>query len=121
MPHLLPVGGLTPIVAATEADLDALVTLLAHLFNQEAEFSPNADAQRRGLLHILHHPEVGQLLVARREGQVLGMVNLLYTFSTSACTASAALPCHPWCRCGSIECRVFGCLGYLGLGATFSI
>lgn len=83
MPHTLPVGGLTPIVAATEADLDALVQLLAHLFTQEAEFSPDAAAQRRGLLYILHHPEVGQLLVARREGRVLGMVNLLYTFSTA--------------------------------------
>ena len=71
------------IEAATEADLPALTKLLAVLFAQEAEFTPNPEAQHRGLLRIITNREVGIILVAKEDETVLGMVILLYTVSTA--------------------------------------
>jgi GNAT superfamily N-acetyltransferase len=68
---------------ATVADIPALCDLLSVLFSQEAEFTPNAEAQRRGLAQIITNPEIGAVLVARREDQLIGMVNLLFTVSTA--------------------------------------
>lgn len=68
---------------ATSADLPALIDLLASLFAQEAEFHPDTTAQTRGLSQILDDPAVGEILVAEEAGQVVGMVNLLYTVSTA--------------------------------------
>lgn len=71
------------IDVAKPDDVPALCRLLEQLFSQEAEFSPDLEAQRRGLLQIISHPEIGTILVARHGGQVIGMVNLLYTVSTA--------------------------------------
>jgi N-acetylglutamate synthase-like GNAT family acetyltransferase len=71
------------IEAATEADVPALTKLLAVLFAQEVEFTPNPEAQRRGLLKIITNREVGIVLVAKEGETVLGMVILLYTVSTA--------------------------------------
>ena len=71
------------ITQATLSDIPALCELLAFLFSQEAEFSPDPEAQRRGLEQILHHPEIGHILVARENGHICAMVNLLYTVSTA--------------------------------------
>ena len=71
------------IEAATEADLPALTKLLAVLFAQEAEFTPNPEAQHRGLLRIITNHDVGIVLVAKEDKKVLGMVILLYTVSTA--------------------------------------
>jgi len=71
------------IEAATEADLPALTKLLAVLFAQEAEFTPNPEAQHRGLLRIITNHDVGIVLVAKEDETVLGMVILLYTVSTA--------------------------------------
>ena len=68
---------------ALPEDIPALCELLAHLFQQEAEFTPDDAAQRRALAMIIDHPEVSQILVARRGDDVVGMVNLLYTVSTA--------------------------------------
>ena len=69
---------------ATLADLDALCGLLAVLFSQEAEFAPDEAAARRGLTAIIEGPEVGCILVAcTPQGEVVGMVNLLWTVSTA--------------------------------------
>lgn len=68
---------------ATTADISALSGLLSVLFSQEAEFTPNAEAQQRGLAHIIGNPEVGVVLVARQGDHILGMVNLLFTVSTA--------------------------------------
>jgi hypothetical protein len=61
------------IEAATEADVPALTELLSVLFAQEAEFTPNPEAQRRGLLRIITNPEVGIVLVAKEGAAVLGI------------------------------------------------
>jgi GNAT superfamily N-acetyltransferase len=68
---------------ATPNDIPVLCELLTALFTQEAEFLADNVAQTRGLACIIDHPEIGCVLVGRRQGQVLGMVNLLYTVSTA--------------------------------------
>lgn len=71
------------ITLATCADISELCDLLAILFSQEADFSPNSQAQRQGLTQILDNPDVGLILVARQENQIVGMINLLFTISTA--------------------------------------
>jgi GNAT superfamily N-acetyltransferase len=68
---------------ATFGDIRALTDLLSVLFSQEAEFTPDPEAQRRGLTRVISDPRVGMVLVARQGGQVVGMVNLLFTVSTA--------------------------------------
>lgn len=68
---------------AIAADVPAMIRLLGHLFAQEAEFTPDEGAQRRGLEMILADPDAGALLIAEDAGQVIGMVSLLYTTSTA--------------------------------------
>lgn len=71
------------ITQATLSDIPSLCELLAALFTQEAEFSPDQEAQRQALDQIIRHPEIGHILIARKDGQVLAMVSLLYTVSTA--------------------------------------
>jgi len=71
------------IEPASAADLPALVDLLSVLFTQEAEFTPDRQAQYRGLSHIISHAALGVVLVARGGSEVLGMVSLLYSVSTA--------------------------------------
>jgi len=68
---------------ATSADIAALCDLLDLLFAQEADFVPDRAKQERGLRLILDDPRVGVILAARDGGQVVGMVNLLFTVSTA--------------------------------------
>ncbi len=76
---------------AREHDIPALCELLSVLFAQEAEFTPEREAQRRGLARIVGHPDVGVILVAREGGAIVGMTNLLYTVSTALGTRVALL------------------------------
>lgn len=71
------------IEKATFADIQALSELLSVLFSQEEEFTPDAKAQSRGLAQIITNPEMGAILLARQDGQIVGMVNLLFTLSTA--------------------------------------
>lgn len=68
---------------ATMSDIPALCELLDILFSQEADFTPDREAQSSGLAQIIGNPEVGLIVVARQQGRVVGMVNLLYTVSTA--------------------------------------
>lgn len=74
---------MTTVSIATEADIPALSALLSILFEQELEFKPNEDAQRRGLSMIINAPDCGAILVAREETRIVAMVNLLYSVSTA--------------------------------------
>ena len=65
------------------SDVPAMTALLRLLFAQEAEFAPDAAAQDKGLRAILDDPALGQLLVADDGQRILGMVNLLYSYSTA--------------------------------------
>jgi len=74
--------GAMPIELATTADIPRLCELLAVLFTQEAEFSPDPALQAKALHAILGSPEVGTILVWRDASGIAGMVSLLYTVST---------------------------------------
>ena len=68
---------------ATAKDLPQMVELLAVLFEQEAEFHPDAAKQKQALEAILANPTIGRLFVAREGRQVVAMASLLYTISTA--------------------------------------
>lgn len=74
---------MTSIRLAVEGDIPQLCGLLAELFAQETEFSPDAAVQARGLHAIIASPDTGSILVAGGPGQVIGMVSLLYLTSTA--------------------------------------
>lgn len=64
-------------------DIPELVGLLALLFEQEAEFTPDREAQVRGLTKIIADEHAGFIMVARDAGRIVGMVNILFTVSTA--------------------------------------
>jgi hypothetical protein len=68
---------------AASADIPDLSKLSSALFSQEEEFTPNAEAQSKGLAKIIGNPEVGAELLARQAERVVGMVSLLFTISTA--------------------------------------
>src|SRR5690242_9425095 len=71
------------IEPATEADLDELSEMLGALFSQESDFRPDKDKQLRGLRLIFEQPSRGRVFVLRRDGMIVGMINLLFTISTA--------------------------------------
>lgn len=71
------------LTKAIHSDIPELVALLKTLFEQEAEFEPNSEAQRKVLSKIILDPKIGIVLVARNDEQILGMINLLFTESTA--------------------------------------
>jgi GNAT superfamily N-acetyltransferase len=68
---------------AGAADVDQLCQLLALLFTQEADFSPDVERQARGLTLILDQPRVGRIYCACDGDTVVGMVSILFTVSTA--------------------------------------
>ena len=71
------------IEPATEADLDELSQMLGDLFAQEGDFRPDKDKQLRGLRLSFEQPSRGRVFVLRRNGAIVGMINLLFTISTA--------------------------------------
>ncbi|QWE24670.1 GNAT family N-acetyltransferase [Polynucleobacter sp. AP-Elch-400A-B2] len=71
------------LTKAIHSDIPELVELLKALFDQEAEFEPNSEAQRKALSKIILDPKIGIILVARDDEKILGMINLLFTESTA--------------------------------------
>jgi GNAT superfamily N-acetyltransferase len=68
---------------ARPGDLEQLVELLGLLFEDEEEFAPDPDKQRRALQAILSDPGMGRTFVAREGERIVAMANLLYTVSTA--------------------------------------
>ena len=68
---------------ASSNDIPQLCVLLNSLFTQEAEFSPDTERQAVGLGAIIEGDGIGDILVAVEAGEIIGMVNLLYTISTA--------------------------------------
>ena len=64
-------------------DLPELVELLNDLFTQDIEFVPDLKKQKLGLEAIINNSEMGEILVLKGEGKILGMVSLLYSISTA--------------------------------------
>jgi GNAT superfamily N-acetyltransferase len=71
------------IASASLHDIPQLCGLLAILFGQEEEFSPDGIRQAAGLRQIIEHPESARILVLREQETLLGMANLLFTISTA--------------------------------------
>ncbi|MDO8827295.1 GNAT family N-acetyltransferase [Methylophaga sp.] len=71
------------IQTAVSTDIPQLCLLLDTLFSQEAEFKPDSQLQALGLGAIIEGDGIGDILVAKQSGQIIGMVNLLYTVSTA--------------------------------------
>ena len=71
------------LTIATVADIPQLNELLTLLFTQEADFHPDLEKQCSGLQRIIADSRIGDILVLKREGRIVGMVNLLYTVSTA--------------------------------------
>jgi GNAT superfamily N-acetyltransferase len=71
------------LTKAIHSDIPELVELLKTLFEQEAEFEPNSEAQRKALSKIILDSKIGIILVARDDEKILGMTNLLFTESTA--------------------------------------
>jgi GNAT superfamily N-acetyltransferase len=80
-----------PIEEATAADVPELAELLNVLFAQEADFQPDREKQMRGLRLIVDAPDRGRIFLARTDGEVVGMVSLLFTVSTAAGAAACWL------------------------------
>lgn len=74
---------LKQVSLATLANLDELVHLLNVLFTQDIEFEPDYEKQKAGLEQIVSNPSVGEILVMKVDGKVVGMVSLLYSISTA--------------------------------------
>jgi len=64
-------------------DIDAVVGLLGMLLAQERDFAPDTTRQQAALERLLAEPNLGVVLVARRDGRVVGSVTLLRTISTA--------------------------------------
>jgi GNAT superfamily N-acetyltransferase len=71
------------IFKANATDVTDLCKLLCLLFSQEAEFTPNFEAQQRGLLKIIENSQIGFILIAKIDEIAVGMVNILFTVSTA--------------------------------------
>lgn len=71
------------ITKAIASDIPELSRLLGVLLSQEVEFSPDLEAQARGLSHIIENPEVGYIVVAKVDSKIIGMINVLFTISTA--------------------------------------
>src|SRR5882672_8561997 len=71
------------IEAAISEDLDELSSLLGELFSEESDFRPDKEKQLRGLRLIFEQPSRGRVFVLRRNGAIVGMINLLFTISTA--------------------------------------
>jgi GNAT superfamily N-acetyltransferase len=68
---------------ASGKDLPQMVALLGQLFEQEAEFTPDAAKQEAALKMILGDAKAGKLFVAKDGSKVVAMASLLYTVSTA--------------------------------------
>jgi GNAT superfamily N-acetyltransferase len=64
-------------------DIPELIRLLTILFSQDIEFEPNREKQYEGLFQIINHPAIGEILVLKGDGKIIGMVSLLYSISTA--------------------------------------
>ncbi|GAB6040597.1 GNAT family N-acetyltransferase [Endothiovibrio diazotrophicus] len=108
-------------ISPADADeIPQLCDLLDLLFTQEAEFRPDRAVQARGLRRIIEAPAVGRILVAREEGRVVGMVNLLFTVSTALGAPVGLLEdmvVHPERRGGGIGSRLLEAAVELAEGA----
>ena len=71
------------ITEATLEDIPELAALLAILFAQEADFTPDRHRQQQGLRQIISQPGLGRIFVLRYTDKLVGMVSVLFSISTA--------------------------------------
>ena len=76
------IAGKILIRRAREEDLTGLVFLLEVLFSIEKDFTFNVDKQQRGLRLLLQRPDTA-VLVAERQGRIIGMCTAQLLISTA--------------------------------------
>ncbi|MFA5455800.1 MAG: GNAT family N-acetyltransferase [Sulfurimonas sp.] len=82
---------MTTYRVACAQDIKELCRLLNELFTQEAEFTPDEAVQERALAKIISDENVGEIFVALQDGEIVAMVNILYTLSTALGAKAAIL------------------------------
>ena len=95
--------------SARPEDVRDLTVLLGLLFAQETDFTPDPAKQKRALKDILAQPSAGRIFVARSNGRVVAMVNLLFHTSTAEGGSVILLEdliVHPSCRKRGIGSRL---------------
>jgi ribosomal protein S18 acetylase RimI-like enzyme len=76
---------------ATLDDVPQLCELLGLLFGQEADFTPDAARQTRGLRLILEQPEYGRIFCAADGKTIVGMVGILFIPNAAGGSLAAVL------------------------------
>lgn len=74
---------------AQDQDIAPMIDLLAQLFGLERDFAIDAAKQRRGLELLLAHRPPAKVLVAERNGAVVGMATAQLVISTAMGTSAA--------------------------------
>lgn len=87
----MPAGQSIRIEPAREADIPALIELLAGLFALESDFSVDQVKQRRGLELLLVQPEDRAIVLVARsaKGKAVAMASAQLVISTAQGTSSA--------------------------------
>ena len=68
---------------AITRDIDDICRLLALLFAQEAEFTPDRETQQRGVEAILANPDQGLIFVLEQSGRIAAIASLQFLISTA--------------------------------------
>ena len=68
---------------AKQEDIKATLPLLQFLFEQGQEFEFSPKSVEEGLRSIISDEKIGFILLAEIKGTVVGMVNILFTISTT--------------------------------------
>ncbi len=71
------------IQIATSKDIDQLCNLLIILMEQEADFTPNIEAHKRGLEMIINTPETGKIIKLEEGNKIIGMISMLFSISSA--------------------------------------
>jgi GNAT superfamily N-acetyltransferase len=65
------------------SDVENILDLLMDLFSQEEEFEFDREMSKKSIIEILSDTLVGEILVAKQDAKVIGMITLLRTVSTA--------------------------------------
>ena len=71
------------VYKAKKKDIKSLELLLKELFSQEKEFKYKKGLHAKALEKILKKKKVGRIFVYKIEDKIVGMVSLLYSYSTA--------------------------------------
>ncbi|MGL1900741.1 MAG: GNAT family N-acetyltransferase [Fibrobacterales bacterium] len=68
---------------ATIDDVDSIVPLLTELYDQVIDLVPDPQAQQTGISKIISNPDIGTVLIALINKNVIGVLNIQYSISAA--------------------------------------